>query len=77
VNNVADDSYAIQVFDGAGRTYASAAYHPGSAGGYSAVYSIYDAMGRAIKRSNPTEITGGWIPTGDDAVGLSSHKFVA
>jgi len=26
-------------------------------------------MGRQIKQSNPTEITGDWIPTGDDAIG--------
>ena len=69
VNNVADDSYAIEVFDGAGRTFASASYHPGSAGGYAAVYSLYDVMGRVAKQSNPAEITGGWLPTGDDASG--------
>ena len=69
VNNIADDAYSIQVFDGAGRVFAAATNHPGSAGGYSAVYSIYDVMGRAFQRSNATEITGGWTPTGDDGVG--------
>jgi YD repeat-containing protein len=69
VNNIADDAYSIQVFDGAGRVFAAATNHPGSGGGYSAVYSIYDVMGRAFQRSNPTEITGGWIPTGDDIAG--------
>jgi len=69
VNNVADEAYAIQVFDGAGRVYASAANHPGSTGGYSAQMYIYDLMGRPIKTSNPAEITNAWVPAGDDAAG--------
>jgi YD repeat-containing protein len=69
VNNVGDEAYSIRVFDGAGRPVGAATNHPGSIGGYSAVYSIYDLMGRVIKQSSPTEITGGWAPTGDDAVG--------
>jgi YD repeat-containing protein len=69
VNNIADDAYSIKVFDGAGRVFAAATNHPGSTGGYSAVLSIYDAMGRIFMQSNPTEISGGWAPTGDDAVG--------
>jgi YD repeat-containing protein len=69
VNNIADDAYSVQVFDGAGRVFAAATNHPGSVGGYSAVYSIHDVMGRVFKQSNPTEITGGWAPTGDDGAG--------
>ncbi len=69
VNNVADEAYAVQVVDGVGRVIGSAANHPGSNGGYSAQMTIYDSMGRAIKTSNPAEITEAWIPTGDDVAG--------
>ncbi|MBC8028496.1 MAG: PD40 domain-containing protein [Pyrinomonadaceae bacterium] len=69
VNNLADDSSAIQVFDGTGRVFASASAHPGSTGGRSAIYSIHDAMGRRTMQSNPTEINGDWVPVGDDATG--------
>ena len=37
------------------------------AGGYAGQHMVYDNMGRVVQRSNPTEITGGWAPTGDDA----------
>jgi len=74
VNNLsadphAADSYSVQVFDGAGRVFAAATNHPGSAGGYSAVYTIYDVMGRVFEQSNPTEMNGSWVPSGDDAAG--------
>lgn len=69
VNNVADDAYSIQVFDGLGRVFESASYHPGSSGGYKAISYVYDAMGRLAKQSNPTEINGSWVPYGDDAAG--------
>jgi RHS repeat-associated protein len=77
VNNIADDAYSVQVFDGFGRVFEAANYHPGSAGGYSAVFSIYDQMGRAVKRSNPTEINGNWVPYGDDAAGrvYTEHTY--
>ncbi|HUS12459.1 MAG TPA: PKD domain-containing protein, partial [Pyrinomonadaceae bacterium] len=66
VNNVADEAYSNTVFDGLGRTVVSASNHPGSDGGYSAVNTIYDAMARTVKQSNPTETDGSWIPSGDD-----------
>ena len=69
VNTVADESYSFQLFDGVGRVTLAAGNHPGSNGGYSARNTIYDAMGRAIKQSNPTEVTGAWLPTGDDVAG--------
>jgi hypothetical protein len=69
VNNVADDIYAIQVFDGVGRIMQSATNNPGSAGGYKASWTQYDSMGRVMKQSNPTEIDGSWNPYGDDAAG--------
>lgn len=67
VNSVADDAYTVQVFDGLGRVFESATYHPGSNGGYKAVSYVYDAMGRLAKQSNPTEINGNWVPYGDDS----------
>jgi len=69
VNTVADEAYSIQVFDGVGRVTLAAGNHPGSSGGYSARNTIYGAMGRGIKQSNPTEVTSGWMPTGDDSSG--------
>jgi YD repeat-containing protein len=75
VNNVADEAYSAQIFDGLGRVIAAVRNHPGSAGGYSAVMTIYDQMGRAIQQSNPTETSASgsqWPATGDD--GLASPQ---
>lgn len=66
-NYLNSDLYNVQVFDGAGRVFNAASYHPGSVGGYRAGNTIYDRMGRAVQQSNPTEITGNWLPAGDDA----------
>lgn len=55
VNSVADEAQSLRVFDGVGRTIATAKNHPGSVGGFSGQLTIYDAMGRPIKKSNPTE----------------------
>ncbi len=77
INSVADEARTIQIFDGAGRVIAGVSNHPGSVGGFSGQLTQFDAMGRAIKQSNPTEtsITVGtsplqpydWQATGDDA----------
>ena len=69
VNNIADESYAIQIFDGLGRVIGAATNHPNSTGGYSAQTASYDVMGHTLKQSNPTEINVNWTPTGDDAAG--------
>ena len=66
VNNVADEAYSCQIFDGAGRTIAHSSNHPGSTGGYTGQLTNYDVMGRAINQTKPTEITGTWVPVGDD-----------
>jgi YD repeat-containing protein len=58
VNNLADESYSVQILDGAGRVYLAATNHPGSAGGYKAQWTQFDQMGRVMKQSNPTEILG-------------------
>jgi len=62
----ANEFHSWQVMDGAGRVRVVASDHPGSVGGYSAVYTIFDNMGRAVQQSNPTEIDGSYFPTGDD-----------
>ena len=67
VNNVADEAYSCQIFDGAGRNVAASANHPGSTGGYIGQVTTYNNMGRAIQQTKPTEITGTWTPAGDDA----------
>ncbi len=69
VNNVADEFYQNEVFDGLGRTIGVASLHPGSTGGYKAQLTVYNLMGRTIKQSNPAEIDGWWTPAGDDAAG--------
>ena len=67
VNNVADEAYSCQIFDGAGRTIAQSSNHPGSTGGYIGQLTTYNDMGRATQQSKPTEITGTWVPVGDDS----------
>jgi YD repeat-containing protein len=74
VNNVADELYSIQVVDGAGRVIGAAGNHPGSAGGYRLVVTVYDQMGRAWKVTNPTEVNNSWVPSGDDAAGMYSTQ---
>jgi RHS repeat-associated protein len=69
INNLQSESYSITYVDGAGRTRASAQGHPGSVGGYSAVLTNYDVMGRAVQQTKPTEINASWAPAGDDAAG--------
>src|ERR1051325_4713496 len=69
VQDNAGEAYSVQVFDGAGRIYKTASDHPGSTGLYQATSIVYDVMGRVFKESNPTEIDGNWVPTGDDSAG--------
>ena len=69
VNNLADEAYSIHYFSGVGQRVATAGNHPGSAGGYRAQLTYFDQRGRMMLQSNPTEITGSWVPSGDDAAG--------
>ena len=69
VNTVADEAYSVAVVDGLGRVTGAASNHPGSSGGYSAVSTIYDQMGRTWKVSNPTEINESWQPSDEDGAG--------
>ncbi|HET6977827.1 MAG TPA: DUF4214 domain-containing protein [Pyrinomonadaceae bacterium] len=70
VNNVADEAYTVQYFDGMGRIVNTISNHPGSTGGYRIVNSIYDQMGRVWLQSNPTEVNSSILATGDDAAGI-------
>jgi YD repeat-containing protein len=70
-----DNVHAINVFDGAGRVQLSAhdAPVPGASGTrYSGQKLVYDVLGRVIAQSNPTEMSPGWVATGDDAAGWVS-----
>jgi len=69
VNQVADEAYSLQLFDGAGRPYMTATNSPNSVGGYNAQSFRYDSMGRLVSQSNPTEVNWAWTPTGDDSAG--------
>jgi YD repeat-containing protein len=69
VNSLTDEGYSFRIFDGLGRTIINGGLHPGSVGGYTAVMTVYDLMGRVQKQSNPTETNGSagpWQATGDD-----------
>jgi subtilisin family serine protease len=66
VRDAQTESYSIQVFDGAGRAYASAGDFPGGAAPYRGQHTVYDVMGRAVRSSNPTAITSGWEPVDED-----------
>ncbi|HYX29071.1 MAG TPA: hypothetical protein VE863_10930 [Pyrinomonadaceae bacterium] len=46
-----------------------AANNPGTSGGYKAQLTDYDIDGRVQLQSNVAEITGGWVPTAEDAAG--------
>ena len=74
INFVGDEAYTNNTIDGLGRVIAVATNNPGSSGGYKAQMTEYDIMGRVMKQSNPTEITGWWVPAGDDAAGWLSTE---
>src|SRR5436190_8428108 len=63
----ANEFHSWQVMDGAGRVRATASDLPGSSGGYSGTYVVYDNMGRVSQQSNPTEMTTSWTPSGPSA----------
>ncbi|HEY9284077.1 MAG TPA: hypothetical protein VIP46_11545 [Pyrinomonadaceae bacterium] len=65
--DAAAEAYSIQVFDGAGRPYASASEFPGGAAPYRGRHTVYDALGRAVKSSNPAAMTSAWEPVDEDA----------
>ena len=72
VNNVADEAFTYQSFDGLGRLMGVASNHPNSTGGYKGQTTNYDVMGRSSKVTNPTEIMSNWVPTGEDTAGWNA-----
>jgi YD repeat-containing protein len=72
--NEAGEAYTNTIRNGAGGVRLFVASNPNSAGGYLAVETKYDALGRAVEQSNPTEITSGGTPIGDDAAGYQWTK---
>jgi YD repeat-containing protein len=77
IQSGAAEAYTYSVYDAAGRMRATGSDHPNSTGGYATTMYVYDVMGRLSQQSNPTEMTGGWIPSGDDAAGWvwSSQQY--
>jgi YD repeat-containing protein len=63
------EAWAVTLYDGMGRMYATGGDNPNSAGGYRAQVTLYDVMGRATDTTNPSEINSSWVPAGDDAAG--------
>src|SRR5207253_1921441 len=53
---------------------AAGSIHPGSTGGYQATMTRYDVMGRVMQQTNPTEMTGQWLATGDEAAGWQYNQ---
>ncbi|HVI70745.1 MAG TPA: hypothetical protein VM656_04575, partial [Pyrinomonadaceae bacterium] len=68
----AEEALQLSYFDGAGRLRASGGDHPGSSTGFAGTLISYDVMGRLSQQTNPAEINGSWIPSGDDALGWAS-----
>lgn len=66
VRDAQTETYSIQVYDGAGRAYASAGDFPGGAAPYRGQHTVFDVMGRAVRSSNPTAITSAWVPVDED-----------
>jgi RHS repeat-associated protein len=62
----ANELHSWEVMDGAGRVRASASDHPGSSGGFTGQYVVYNNLGEVTQQSNPTEMDGSWVAAGDD-----------
>jgi RHS repeat-associated protein len=69
VDSSQPETVSVHYTDGAGRSRGVMSHLPGSSGGWRASLSSYDIMGRLKQQTNPTEVTGAWQPTGDDAAG--------
>ena len=63
------ETTSVQYTDGTGRPRAVISNLPNSTGLWRAMRSVYDIMGRVKEQTNPTEVTSGWVPAGDDAAG--------
>ncbi|MBS1787544.1 MAG: RHS repeat protein [Acidobacteria bacterium] len=68
VNSLSEENAVLYMLDGVGRERVAVNEHPGSQGGLSAYYRVFDKMGRIVEWSRPTEISSQtWLPTGDDS----------
>ncbi|MCW5970866.1 MAG: hypothetical protein KIT57_20365 [Blastocatellales bacterium] len=67
VNSLTEETAVLRFLDGADRERIVINEHPGSVGGLSSYYRVFDLMGRVSEWSRPTEIDSAtWAPTGDD-----------
>jgi YD repeat-containing protein len=70
INGLTQEGSTFTLYDGAGRVHGEGGALPNSPN-YFFKKIVFDAMGRAVKVSNTTEITGSYVPTGDDAAGFA------
>ncbi len=72
VNSLTEETSNLQILDGASRSRVVVTDHPGSSGGLTLSYKVFDIMGRVVEWSNPTEIgSTTWAPFGDDVAGYN------
>ncbi|MFZ0063270.1 MAG: RHS repeat-associated core domain-containing protein, partial [Pyrinomonadaceae bacterium] len=69
IQDGAGEAFSVTYFDGAGRLRSTASDLPNSMGGYRGQFTAYDDMGRVSNQTNPAEMNGSWVPTGDDTAG--------
>ncbi|HKY42733.1 MAG TPA: RHS repeat-associated core domain-containing protein [Pyrinomonadaceae bacterium] len=63
------ETMSVHYVDGGGRARGTIRHLPNTSGGWRAQTWAYDIMGRVNEQSNPTEVTQGWVPAGEDAGG--------
>ncbi len=69
-----DEVTTETITDGAGRILRTRTEHPGSTGGWSAVKTTYDILGRVATQSVPTEVDNSWDPDGEDSTWVFSSR---
>jgi YD repeat-containing protein len=74
VNSLSEEATVVRLLDGLGRGRITISDHPGSAGGLRSEYVVYDVMGRVAEWSNPTEVNGSWMPSGDEPAYYASKQ---
>ena len=72
----ANNAFAFTILDGAGRVRAKASDFPDQTPHYSAGYTEFDALGRAVSQSNPIEISSDWMATGPDATAAGGYGWI-
>jgi hypothetical protein len=89
VNSLTEETANLNILDGASRARVNVTDHPGSVGGLTLSYKVFDLMGRVVEWSNPTEINNQptcgqlingvqqdacWIAYGDDVAGFNYSR---